>query len=131
VVAIDTSGSTERDLPAFFSELSSLLASFNGYTMTVIQCDHAIQSVRTFSSDEGPIPSDIGWRARGFGGTSFVPVFQYVEDHPELEPTLLVFFTDGDGTAPAKAPPYPVLWVLTSNGTPPAPWGAVARFAGR
>ena len=128
VVAIDTSGSTERVLPAFFSELRNLLGSFGGYTLTVMQCDHGIQSVRTFSSDEGPVPPNVGWRARGFGGTSFVPVFQYVEDHPELEPTLLVFFTDGEGTAPAKAPPYPVLWILTPNGKSPAPWGAVARF---
>ena len=131
VVAIDTSGSTKRDLSAFFTELCGLLKSFGGYTLTAIQCDHAIQSVRTFSSDEGPLPPEIEWKAHGFGGTSFVPVFQYVEDHPELEPTLLVFFTDGYGTAPAKAPPYPVLWVLTSDGKPPAPWGAVARFAGR
>ena len=29
----------------------------------------------------------------------------------------------------AKAPPYPVLWVLTKDGKPPAPWGALARFA--
>ncbi len=131
VVAIDTSGSTKNDLPAFFTELRSLLGSFGGYTLTVLQCDYVIQSVRTFSSDDGPLPSEVEWRARGFGGTSFVPVFKYVEDHPELEPALLVFFTDGHGTAPAKAPSYPVLWVLTSDGRPPAPWGAVARFAGR
>ena len=31
--------------------------------------------------------------------------------------------------APAKAPPYPALWVLTKDGKPPAPWGALARFA--
>ena len=128
VVAIDTSGSTENDLPAFFTELRSLLGSFGGYTLTAIQCDHAIQAVRTFSSDDGPLPSGIEWKAQGFGGTSFVPVFKYVEDHPELDPTLLVFFTDGEGPAPAKAPPYPVLWILTSDGNPPAPWGAVARF---
>ena len=131
VVAIDTSGSTANDLQAFFSELCGLLRSFGGYTMTALQCDYAIQSVRTFSSDDGPLPPDIEWKARGFGGTSFVPVFRYVESHQELEPDLLVFFTDGYGDAPRQAPPYPVLWVLTSNGKPPAPWGAVARFAGR
>ena len=129
IVAIDTSGSTVRNLPAFFTELCGLLRSFGDYTVTVLQCDHGVQSAQTFSPDNGPSPAEVEWKARGFGGTSFVPVFEYVEKHPELEPSLLVYFTDGYGTAPAKAPPYPVLWVLTKDGKPPASWGALARFA--
>lgn len=128
VVAIDTSGSTTNDLPAFFTELSGILNSFGGYTVTVLQCDHAIQRVQTFSSDNGPLPTGAQWKARGFGGTSFAPVFDYVTEHSELEPSMLVYFTDGYGEAPAKAPPYPVLWMLVKDGTPPAQWGAVARF---
>ena len=106
-----------------------LLRSFGDYTVTVLQCDHGVQSAQTFTPDNGPSPTEVEWKARGFGGTSFVPVFEYVEKQPELEPSLLVYFTDGYGTAPAKAPPYPVLWVLTRDGKPPAPWGALARFA--
>ncbi len=128
VVAIDTSGSTTGELPAFFSELSGLLKSFGDYSVTVLQCDARVQCVETFSPDDGQRPEDVEWKARGFGGTSFLPVFEYVEEHPELEPSLLVFFTDGYGPAPAKAPPYPVLWILAKGGSPPAPWGAVARF---
>ncbi len=128
VVAIDTSGSTTKDLPFFFSELCGLLRSFGDYTVTVLQCDHGLQTARTFTPDDGPSPADVEWKARGFGGTSFVPVFNYVEEHPELDPSLLVYFTDGYGSAPKKAPPYPVLWVLTTDGKPPAPWGALARF---
>ena len=128
VVAIDTSGSTMNDLPTFFTELSGILNSFGGYTVTVLQCDHAIQHVQTFSSDDGPLPTGDQWKARGFGGTSFAPVFDYVAKHAELEPSMLVYFTDGYGEAPAKAPPYPVLWMLVKDGTPPAQWGAVARF---
>ena len=30
---------------------------------------------------------------------------------------MLVYVTDGYGDAPAKAPPYPVLWVLTVDAT--------------
>ena len=129
IVAIDTSGSTARDLPSFFTELCGLLRSFGDYTVTVLQCDHGIQFAQTFSPDNGPSPAEVEWKARGFGGTSFVPVFEYVDKHPELEPSLLVYFTDGYGTAPAKAPPYPVLWVLTRDGKPPAPWGTLARFS--
>ena len=129
IVAIDTSGSTVRDLPAFFTELCGLLRSFGDYAVMVLQCDHGVQSAQTFSPDDGPSPTEVEWKARGFGGTSFVPVFEYVDKHPELEPSLLVYFTDGYGTAPKKAPPYPVLWVLTKDGKPPAPWGALARFS--
>ncbi len=128
IVALDTSGSTTNDLPRFFTELTSLLKSFGDYDLTVIQCDAQIQDVRTFSPYEGPAPEDGKWEAKGFGGTDFKPVFTYVHEHPELEPSFLVFFTDGCGTAPEERPPYPVLWLLTSDGQVPAPWGEVSRF---
>ena len=41
-----------------------------------------------------------------------------------MHPDVLVYVTDGYGTAPEKAPPYPVLWVLTEDGTEKfSPWG--------
>ena len=45
-----------------------------------------------------------------------------------VQPDLLLFFTDGYGTAPANRPPYPVMWVLTSDGKEPAPWGRITHF---
>ncbi len=129
IVAIDTSGSTQGDLPRFFTELTSLLKSFGDYDLTVVQCDAEIQDVRKFSPYGGPLPQDAQWEAKGMGGTDFCPVFKYIGEHSELEPSLLVFFTDGFGNAPEKAPKYPVLWLLTSDGKPPATWGQVVRFA--
>jgi predicted metal-dependent peptidase len=129
IVALDTSGSTQGDLPRFFTELTSLLKSFGDYELTVIQSDAEIQEVKKFSPHEGPLPQDAQWKAKGLGGTDFRPVFKYVGEHSELEPSLLVFFTDGFGDAPEKAPKYPVLWLLTSDGKPPATWGQVVRFA--
>ncbi len=129
IVALDTSGSTQGDLPRFFTELTSLLKSFGDYELTVIQCDAEIQEVKKFSPYEGPLPQDAQWKAKGLGGTDFRPVFKYIGEHGELEPSLLVFFTDGLGNAPEKAPKYPVLWLLTSDGKPPATWGQVVRFA--
>ena len=121
-VAVDTSGSCLGDLPQFFSELSSLLGSFGNYDITVIQCDEEIGSVEKFTSDH-PIPKNYGWTVTGGGGTSFVPVFDYVKSHG-MHPAVLVYVTDGYGDAPAKAPPYPVLWVLTADATENfAPWG--------
>ncbi|NLF61667.1 MAG: hypothetical protein GX574_10995 [Lentisphaerae bacterium] len=127
VVAVDTSGSTSRDLPVFFTEINSLLASFGDYELTLIQCDAAIQAVEHYSNFE-PAPADRQWKVKGFGGTDFRPVFKYLENHPEVEHSLLIFFTDGYGSAPANPPPYPVLWMLCKNGIAPASWGKTIQL---
>ena len=121
-VAVDTSGSCSGDLPQFFSELGSLLGSFGNYEITVIQCDAEVGLVEKFTSDT-PLPKNYAWNVTGGGGTSFVPVFDYLKAHG-MRPDVLVYVTDGYGDAPQKAPPYPVLWVLTSDGTEDfAAWG--------
>ena len=51
---------------------------------------------------------------KGGGGTSFVPVFRGVEER-KLNPAILVYFTDGWGTFPDRAPSYPVLWVVVEG----------------
>ncbi len=127
VVVLDTSGSTANDLPQFFTELQSLLATFGSYELTVIQCDCQIKTVETFD-ETTPLPPDREWTAHGLGGTDFHPPFDYVASHADLTPSCLVYLTDGCGPAPDQSPPYPVLWLLTSDGTPPAPWGTVARL---
>lgn len=126
VVAIDTSGSTTDDLPQFFSELTSLLNSFGDYELTVIQCDCEVQHVETFDADN-PFHAP-EWETFGHGGTDFRPPFDYIADHPELEPTCLIYITDGYGPAPDSPPSYPVLWLLTADGEPPAPWGRELRL---
>jgi len=125
VVAIDTSGSTYGCLPRFFSELNAILQSFGKYELTVIQCDAQISHVETF--DEAHPVNPEGWNVYGCGGTDFVPVFDYVRDNA-MEPSLLIFFTDGFGTAPAASPGYPVMWLLTNDGEAPAEWGMVAQL---
>lgn len=124
VVAIDTSGSTMYDLPQFFSELRGLLSSFGSYEITVIQCDADVQHVEVYDGTR-PIEEYVFY---GGGGTSFDPVFQYVENHPETEPSVLIYLTDGCGSVRETPPPYPVLWLLTADGHVPATWGSVTRF---
>ncbi len=126
VVAIDTSGSTTGDLPQFFSELTSLLNTFGDYELTVIQCDCEIQHVETF--DAGNPFHSPEWETFGHGGTDFRPPFDYLAEHPELEPSCLIYITDGCGPAPERPPSYPVLWLLTADGEPPAPWGRELRL---
>lgn len=120
-VAIDTSGSTTADLPQFFSELTSLLNTFGDYELTVMQCDCEIQNVEKFDAYNPFHTTD--WKAYGHGGTDFRPPFVYVAEHSEIEPSCLIYITDGCGPASENPPPYPVLWVLTGDGEKPAPWG--------
>ena len=126
VVAVDTSGSTTNDLPQFFSELNSLLNSFGDYELTVIQCDSEIADVSRYDAFK-PIRSP-EWKTYGHGGTDFRPPFEYVEEHPELDPSCLIYITDGCGPAPERAPRFPVLWLLTADGSNPAPWGRKLRI---
>ena len=127
VVAVDTSGSTANDLPRFFSELSSLLNTFGSYELTVIQADAKIQSVRKFD-DASPYEETADWAIGGLGGTDFRPAFDYVAENLAADLACLIYVTDGYGPVPDRAPGYPVLWMLTADGTPPASWGHVARF---
>ena len=120
VVAIDTSGSTYNDLPGFLAELKGIVTSFGRYDVTLIECDAEIQNVRHFSEWE-PFEYE-EFNFHGFGGTDFRPVFSWINDNI-AEPKLLIFMTDGYGDAPANPPEYPMLWVLTSDGEPPADWG--------
>ena len=127
IVAIDTSGSTSGDLPKFFSELVALLNSFGSYELTVIQCDATIGKVETFD-DSNLLDPDRKWEVTGGGGTDFRPVFRYIDEHSELDPNLLIFFTDGCGAYPKRPPPYPVMWLLTSDGWCGVDWGQQVKF---
>ncbi len=122
VVALDTSGSMVKDIKKFLSEFMGLLRAFGRYEITMIQCDDAIRKVETFTSDN-PLTPDYKWKVSGFGYTDFRPPFDYVDKHPELEPSIFIYCTDGCGRAPETAPDYPVMWVLTSDGMGPANWG--------
>ena len=86
-----------------------------------------IQDVEHYSEANLPSP-DKKWKVKGFGGTDFRPVFDYIQKKMHEQPDLLLFFTDGYGTAPKRHPAYPVMWVLTSDGVTPAEWGRVAHF---
>ncbi|RLI41406.1 hypothetical protein DRO59_07025 [Candidatus Bathyarchaeota archaeon] len=50
----------------------------------------------------------------GSHNTDFRPIFENVEER-RLKPAILVYFTDGYGAFPEKAPPYPVLWVVVEG----------------
>jgi predicted metal-dependent peptidase len=115
VVAIDTSGSTIPYQQQFISEVFAIAANFNSFTIHYMQCDAAVdfyQEMTLEDRDNWPMI------VTGRGGTSFRPVFEKVEELG-LNPPLLIYLTDLDGSFPNEEPPYPTLWITTENSDPP------------
>jgi predicted metal-dependent peptidase len=125
VVGVDTSGSIvaePKTLDRFLAEVSGILQELKPRQLHLVWCDAAVHR-----ADEVDEVSDLNViRAKGApggGGTSFVPVFKWIEQN-DLEPEALIYLTDMYGDFPSKAPNYPVLWGSISNGVA-APFGEV------
>ncbi len=119
VVALDTSASIgDNEFEEFVAEINALKGQMRA-RVTLLACDSEL-------SGSGPwvyepwenfsLPAEL----KGGGGTSFVPVFQWVEKQG-LQPETLVYFTDAEGEFPNAQPPYPVLWLV--KGKLQVPWG--------
>jgi len=107
VVAVDTSGSVDEALlGTFLGEVSSMMQQYPNYEIDLITADAKVQSHRTF------LPGEVlDYDISGGGGTDFRPVFEYI-DHYINYPTILLYFTDGQGTFPKEEPSYNVLWIM-------------------
>ena len=107
IVAVDTSGSVDEELLAtFLGEVSAMMQQYPNYEIDLLTADAKVQSHKTFLPGE-PLDYEIS----GGGGTDFRPVFEYIEQQIDY-PTLLLYFTDGDGIFPKDVPMYDVLWVM-------------------
>jgi predicted metal-dependent peptidase len=117
-VAVDTSGSIKYDeISEFISEVNALKAQIRA-RITLLPCDTQIAKGAPFVFepwDEIELPE-----IHGGGGTSFVPVFDWLSAQ-DTYPDLLVYFTDAEGIFPGYQPPYPVIWLV--KGKTKTPWG--------
>ena len=111
MAALDTSGSLTDDLLEMIDSELCRLARY--YSVVVVECDVAIHRVRKYR------PLD---NLLGRGGTDLRPPLEreFLRKH---RPDVVVYFTDGEGPAPASPPAVPVIWCLTPHGTAPARWG--------
>ncbi len=108
-VAIDTSGSiSNEDLQDFIVEIKAIQRSHKT-KMTILECDADVQKEYIL----GP-HTKVQTKFKGRGGTSFEPVFRYVDDH-NIKTDLLIYFTDLYGDGPNDKPRYPLLWIATHN----------------
>jgi len=116
VFVTDTSGSMYDDeLKQAGGELQSILNTFNTTLMAIFaDCDIKDENIRIF--EQGDL---IDIKFTGRGGTSFKPVFEYIEKN-DIQPSCLIYLTDMDGDFPSDEPDYPVMWVDTrdSGGNP-------------
>ncbi|MEY3090922.1 MAG: hypothetical protein RL113_1238 [Pseudomonadota bacterium] len=110
VVAIDTSGSVDETLLAtFLGEVSSIMQQYPHYEIDLITADAKIQSHRVFLPG-----TSLTYEISGGGGTDFRPVFEYIEKEISY-PTVLLYFTDGQGRFPQNEPSYDVLWIMSDE----------------
>lgn len=135
VIAIDTSGSVQGELVKKFitKTYNILLQQENFFTkinVHIIQCDADIQSDDVIHSKEEFEKFMSSIQLKGFGGTDFRPVFNYVDEliaKGEFSNLKgLIYFTDGYGTFPDKKPNYETAFVFVDDdyGQPKIPvWG--------
>lgn len=122
VLALDVSGSISmEELQKFSNECKFLLGSYpcKGY---ILQFDSEIQAWEEITE----APSTILDVRSGAGGTSFTPIFKFVEEKNLGDDILIIIFTDLEGSFPREVPPYPVIWISTYKKE--APFGQVIEY---
>lgn len=119
VVGIDVSISTNMYLPKFLGELNSLVKSFAGYTINLIEADVKVCKHEIYN-DEHPLDlENEKYTAKGGGGTELHSIFNYVEQN-EIDADAIIIFTDGENYSEFyenECPAIPTLWMITNNGT--------------
>lgn len=119
VFATDVSASIyEKMLNIFQSEKQACLDTMHPRKVIDIYCDDRIQDVREYNAGE-----EMSLETPSGGGTSFVPVFDLLEERG-IRPRCLVYLTDLCGAFPDVHPDFPVLWI-TWEKDQTAPFGQV------
>ena len=130
-VAIDTSGSIERELAEkFVARACGMLLAENALgqasRVRVFQCDTRITDEQVLRK-----PADVeaylrAFELRGRGGTDLRPVFERIDELVEsgevADMSGLVYFTDGLGETPRHAPSYDTAFVFVDKPGPAPPW---------
>jgi len=124
-VTIDTSGSvSEQELTAFLSELNNLVETMRPERTFILDCDATVHKCRVFERGES-LFKDGKWKTYGRGGTDFRPPFDYIQKH-RLDIACHIYLTDMQGPFPTTPPPYPCLWIATTDTK--APFGQTVKL---
>ena len=124
VIAIDTSGSVSGpQVQAFMNKTYNIMKStesfFTKINVHIIQCDTVIQEDAKITNQEEFDKYIQNMTLKGFGGTDFRPVFDYVnqmiKEHEFTNLKGLIYFTDGYGVFPDNKPEYETAFVFVRD----------------
>ncbi len=124
VIAIDTSGSVSgRLVNGFMRKTFNILKNEESFArrfvLYIIQCDATIQEAARIETQEEFDQYLQDMTLKGFGGTDFRPVFDYVDSligEKQLRNLKgLIYFTDGYGTFPSQKPSYETAFVFLED----------------
>ena len=97
-----------------------MVHDYEGSKVTIVECDMEIGKVY-----EARSMADVQTKMSGRGGTSFIPVIEYINGDPKyshlkgsgkFREALLVYFTDGYGDYEIPKPmTYRNLWVVMED----------------
>ena len=124
VIVIDTSMSCSGELVRHFLEetykiLSEAESFFRKVNIHIIQCDDQVRSDVVITSFQQMKDYMKGFTIKGKGGTDFRPAFEYVNslcvqgEFTKLKG--LLYFTDGKGIYPVKAPVYDTAFIFIGD----------------
>jgi len=120
VIAVDTSGSIDDiTVSQFAAEMRAIVDEVHPERVHVIYCDAQIHREDVFERGEHLTIDPVGG-----GGTSHVPVMDFVDDMPE-PPVCLIALTDLYTGHRAEPPCCPVLWATI--GSTEAPYGEIVE----
>lgn len=146
VIAIDTSGSVRGELVQSFltKTYNIMMDNTIGHNLNIwiIQCDADIQEAKQIRSKEDFDNYIKNIELKGFGGTDFRPVFEFVNDQIDKKVFTdlkgLIYFTDGYGTFPKQQQPFDTAFIFVNedndpNFEPPEvpPWAIKLILDGR
>lgn len=123
-IAIDTSGSCSGELvQKFLNKTYNILKQTEHFAsqvvLHIIQCDAALQEDVKITSLANLEEYMEHMELKGFGGTDFRPVFEYVDklcrEHEFTRLYGLIYFTDGLGIFPEKPPAYKTAFVFVER----------------
>lgn len=125
VLAIDTSESCSGDVvQAFMRKTYNILKQAESFhdrvNVHIVQCDARIQEDTKITSLDQLERYLETMELKGFGGTDFRPVFEYVDalvakgEFTDLRG--IVYFTDGEGVFPRRPPRYDAVFVFLDDG---------------
>ncbi len=125
VIAIDTSESCSGEVvKAFMNKTYSILKASDSFAdrvnIHIVQCDAKVQEDTIIDSLEHLEQYLENFELKGFGGTDFRPVFEYVDTLVEkgefADLRGLIYFTDGEGVYPTRPPSYDTAFIFLDDG---------------